>query len=115
MRAWIYGSSSEEFADVKDLRFAKFVLLVNGLAPGTLLLWDACHGQVGANLMSFALRTTGILALETLDRRFPNLNLTLTPIRGAAHAYPYSHPFRGSRLMSALAFSLLVKRPARKS
>ncbi|MGO9113184.1 MAG: ferric reductase-like transmembrane domain-containing protein [Thermoguttaceae bacterium] len=61
---------------MKDLRFAKFVLLVNGLVPGTLLLWDACHGQAGANPVNYAIRTTGLLALIFLC-----LSLLVTPLR----------------------------------
>jgi glycine betaine catabolism B len=61
---------------MKDLRFAKFVLLVNGLVPGTLLLWDAYHGQTGANPVNYAIRTTGLLALIFLP-----LSLLVTPLR----------------------------------
>jgi len=56
--------------------FAKFVLLVNGLVPGTLLLWDAYHGQAGANPVNYAIRTTGLLALVFLC-----LSLLVTPLR----------------------------------
>lgn len=47
---------------MKDMGFAKLksVLLVNGLLPGTLLLWDAYHGHIGANPVNYALRTTGL-------------------------------------------------------
>ena len=34
---------------MKDTRFAKLVLFVNGLVPLTLLLWDVYRKQVGAN------------------------------------------------------------------
>src|SRR5271157_4421691 len=61
---------------MKDLGFAKFVLLVNGLVPGALLLWDAYHGQAGANPVNYAIRTTGILALI-----FLSLSLLVTPLR----------------------------------
>ena len=61
---------------MKDVRFAKFVLLVNGLVPGTLLLWDAWHGQTGANPVNYAIRTTGLLTLIFLC-----LTLLVTPLR----------------------------------
>ena len=61
---------------MKDLRFAKFVLAVNGLVPGTLLLWDAYHGNAGANPGNYAIRTTGLLALIFLP-----LSLVVTPLR----------------------------------
>ena len=59
---------------MKDVGFAKFVLLVNGLVPAALLLWDAYHGQAGANPVNYAERTTGILALIFLC-----LSLLVTP------------------------------------
>ena len=67
---------AESDAEMKDVGFAKFVLLVNGLVPGTLLLWDAYHGQAGANPVNYAIRTTGILALIFLC-----LSLLVTPLR----------------------------------
>ena len=61
---------------MRDPRFAKLVLLVNGLVPGALLVWDASRGQAGANPVNFAIRTTGILALT-----FLSLSLLVTPLR----------------------------------
>src|SRR5664279_655819 len=61
---------------MKDLRFDKFILLVNGLIPGSLLLWDWYHGQAGANPVNYAIRTTGLLALIFLP-----LSLLVTPLR----------------------------------
>ena len=61
---------------MKDIGFAKIVLLVNGLVPGSLLLWDAYHGQAGANPVNYAIRTTGLLALI-----FLSLSLLVTPLR----------------------------------
>ncbi len=81
---------------MKDLRFAKFVLLVNGLVPGTLLLWDACHGQAGANPVNYAIRTTGLLALIFLC-----LSLLVTPLRKITGLNWLSH-FR--RLLGLYAF-----------
>jgi methionine sulfoxide reductase heme-binding subunit len=61
---------------LKDVRFSKFVLLVNGLAPLALLLWDVYHKRVGANPLEFVTRTTGMLALV-----FLMLALAVSPVR----------------------------------
>ena len=61
---------------MKDVRFSKFVLLVNGLAPLGLLLWDVYHKRVGANPLEFVTRTTGMLTLVFLI-----LALGITPVR----------------------------------
>jgi len=59
-----------------DLRFAKFLLLVNGAVPVTLLGWDAWHHKLGANPVNFAILTTGMLTLV-----FLMLTLLVTPLR----------------------------------
>src|SRR6267142_2157200 len=61
---------------MKDIRFAKLVLLVNGLVPLTLLLWDVYRRQVGANPLEFVTRTTGMLTLV-----FLLISLAVTPLR----------------------------------
>lgn len=61
---------------MKDLRFAKLVLLVNGLVPGSVLLWDVLHGRAGANPVNYAILTTGLLTLI-----FLGLTLLVTPLR----------------------------------
>lgn len=61
---------------MKDYRFAKFVLLINGVVPGAILLWDAMHGHAGANPVNYAILTTGLLALI-----FLTLSLMVTPLR----------------------------------
>jgi len=61
---------------MKDTRFAKLVLLVNGLVPVTLLLWDVYRKQVGANPLEFVTRTTGMLTLI-----FLLISLAVTPLR----------------------------------
>src|SRR5229473_8295321 len=61
---------------MKDTRFAKLVLLVNGLVPLTLLLWDVYRRQVGANPLEFVTRTTGMLTLL-----FLLVSLAVTPLR----------------------------------
>jgi sulfoxide reductase heme-binding subunit YedZ len=61
---------------MKDTRFAKFLLLVNGLVPLTLLLWDALRHKVGANPLEFVTRTTGTLTLV-----FLLISLAVSPLR----------------------------------
>ncbi len=61
---------------MKDIRFAKFVLIINALVPGTLLAWDAWHGKAGANPVNYAILTTGLLGLI-----FLTLTLLVTPLR----------------------------------
>ena len=61
---------------MKDTRFAKVVLLVNGLVPLVLLLWDVWRKQVGANPLEFVTRTTGMLTLV-----FVMLTLAVSPLR----------------------------------
>jgi len=60
----------------RDVRFTKFLILVNALVPGALLAWDAAHGQLGVNGVNYALHTTGLLALI-----FLLLTLAVTPLR----------------------------------
>ena len=81
---------------MKDLRFAKCVLLVNGLVPGALLVWDAAHGQAGANPVNYAIRTMGLLALI-----FLTLTLLVTPLRKLSGLHWLFH-FR--RRLGLLAF-----------
>jgi sulfoxide reductase heme-binding subunit YedZ len=59
-----------------DLRFAKFLVLVNAAVPAALLGWDAWHHKLGANPVNFALLTTGMSALV-----FLMLTLLVTPLR----------------------------------
>jgi len=61
---------------MKDIRFAKTVLLVNGLVPLALLLWDVWRKNVGANPLEFVTRTTGMLTLL-----FLTLTLAISPLR----------------------------------
>lgn len=61
---------------MKDVRFAKFLILVNCAVPGVLLAWDAFHHRLGANPVKFAILTTGMLTLI-----FLMLTLLVTPIR----------------------------------
>jgi methionine sulfoxide reductase heme-binding subunit len=61
---------------MKDIRFAKLVLLINGMVPLTLLFWDVYRKQVGANPLEFVTRTTGMLTLV-----FLLISLAVTPLR----------------------------------
>lgn len=61
---------------MKDTRFPKLVILVNGLVPLTLLLWDVYRKQVGANPLEFVTRTTGMLTLVFLF-----ITLAISPLR----------------------------------
>lgn len=60
---------------MKDIRFVKFLVLLNGGVPITLLAIDAVRGQLGPNPVTFAIHTTGMLALI-----FLLLSLTTTPL-----------------------------------
>jgi ferredoxin-NADP reductase/DMSO/TMAO reductase YedYZ heme-binding membrane subunit len=59
-----------------DIRFAKFLVLVNAAVPLVLLGWDAWHHKLGANPVNFAILTTGMLALV-----FLMLTMLVTPLR----------------------------------
>lgn len=61
---------------MKDTRFARFVIFVNGSVPLVLLLHDAYYHRLGANPSEFAIRTTGTLALLFLI-----ISLAVTPLR----------------------------------
>jgi len=61
---------------MKEIRFAKFVLLINGMVPGSLLLWDAINSNAGPDPVNYAIRTTGLLTLI-----FLSLTLLVTPLR----------------------------------
>lgn len=81
---------------MKDPRFAKFVLLVNGLVPLALLSWDFAADRLGANPQQYVLHTTGMLALV-----FLLLSLTVTPVRKLTGRNWLSH-FR--RMLGLFAF-----------
>jgi DMSO/TMAO reductase YedYZ heme-binding membrane subunit len=61
---------------MKDPRFAKTVLTINGLLPLAILCWDAANHQLGPNPTEAAIHTTGLMALIFLI-----LSLTITPVR----------------------------------
>ena len=59
-----------------DGRFAKWLVIANGLVPGALLAVDAYRNQLGANEVNFAIRTTGLVGLVLLVA-----SLLITPLR----------------------------------
>jgi len=59
-----------------DIRFAKLLVLVNGLVPLALLVWDQSHHRLGANPQNFLILTTGMMALIFLI-----LTMAVTPVR----------------------------------
>ncbi|HEY1558092.1 MAG TPA: 2Fe-2S iron-sulfur cluster-binding protein [Kofleriaceae bacterium] len=59
-----------------DGRFAKWLVIVNGLVPMTVLGWDAAHHQLGVDEVNFAILTTGLIGLSLLIA-----SLAITPLR----------------------------------
>ncbi len=59
-----------------DGRFAKWLVIVNGLVPAALLVWDAYRHQLGVDEVNFAILTTGIIGLSLLVA-----SLAITPLR----------------------------------
>jgi len=59
-----------------DIRFAKLLILVNGLVPLALLVWDQSHKRLGANPQNFLILTTGMMTLI-----FLMLTMAVTPLR----------------------------------
>lgn len=59
-----------------EIRFGSALVLVNGLVPLVLMMWDAYHHRLGANPLEFVTRTTGTLTLI-----FLLLTLAVTPLR----------------------------------
>jgi len=59
-----------------EIRFIKLLILVNGLVPLALLVWDQSHNQLGANPQNFLILTTGMMTLIFLI-----LTMAVTPLR----------------------------------
>jgi DMSO/TMAO reductase YedYZ heme-binding membrane subunit len=59
-----------------DIRFIKLLILVNGLVPLALLVWDQSHNRLGANPQNFLILTTGMMTLI-----FLTLTMAVTPVR----------------------------------
>ena len=79
-----------------DIRFTKVVVLVNGLVPLALLLWDVYFKRAGANPLEFVTRTTGMLTLVFLV-----LTLAITPVR---HTTRLNWLVKFRRIVGLLAF-----------
>ncbi len=61
---------------MQDLKFYRFLVVINGCIPLLILAWDAWNDQLGANAANRALHITGILSLLFLF-----LSLVITPLR----------------------------------
>ena len=59
-----------------DIRFLKLLILINGLVPLALLVWDQSHHRLGANPQNFLILTTGMMTLIFLV-----LTMAVTPLR----------------------------------
>ncbi|HLX95247.1 MAG TPA: protein-methionine-sulfoxide reductase heme-binding subunit MsrQ [Verrucomicrobiae bacterium] len=59
-----------------DIRFIKLLILVNGVVPLALLIWDQSHNKLGANPQNFLILTTGMMTLIFLV-----LTMAVTPLR----------------------------------
>jgi DMSO/TMAO reductase YedYZ heme-binding membrane subunit len=81
---------------MKDPRFAKFVVLVNGAVPLGMLAWDAYSQQLGPNPTNDAIHITGVMAII-----FISLTLAVTPVRKITGWNWLSH-FR--RMLGLFAF-----------
>lgn len=58
-----------------QIQFIRLLVLLNAAVPAALLAWDALRGELGANPINFAIRTTGMLSLTFLV-----LTLVVTPL-----------------------------------
>jgi len=72
MAEWISMSTSK----LVDTHFAKWLVIVNGLVPLVVLIWDGYRHQLGVNEVNFAIHTTGLVGLVMLT-----LSLVITPLR----------------------------------
>lgn len=61
---------------MNDVKFNKIIIFINSLVPLLLLVWDAFHGNLGANPVNFFLQTTGFLTIIFLF-----ISLSITPLR----------------------------------
>ena len=82
---------------MKVTGFAKALVAINCAVPALLLTWDAAQGQLGANPVNFAIRTTGLLTLI-----FLMLTLAVTPVSRLA-GWSWLGMFR--RLLGLYAFA----------
>ena len=85
---------------IVDGKFAKTLVLVNGLVPAVLLAWDAFHGGLGVNEVNFAIRTTGLIGLGLIT-----LSLLITPLR---HLTGWPQLISIRRRLDMLGFSYIL-------
>lgn len=71
-----HGRAARATFGMKRNDFDQYVVLINGAVPLAILLWDAYQKNLGVNPTTFALHTTGTLALVFLF-----LSLAVTPLR----------------------------------
>jgi ferredoxin-NADP reductase/DMSO/TMAO reductase YedYZ heme-binding membrane subunit len=83
-----------------DAKFAKTIVLVNGLVPAALLVWDAFHGGLGVNEVNYAIRTTGLIGLVLIV-----LSLLVTPLRRITG---WAWPIAVRRRLGVLGFSYIL-------
>ncbi len=81
---------------MKDPRFAKSVVLINGMVPLGMLAWDAYRRQLGPDPSNDAIHITGVMAII-----FIALTLAVTPVRKITGWNWLSH-FR--RMLGLFAF-----------
>jgi glycine betaine catabolism B len=74
--SYLTRSSLRRPISMTKSQFLKLLVWINGAVPGLMLGWDAYRGQLGANSVNDAIRTTGLLALVMLS-----LSLCVTPLR----------------------------------
>ncbi|MBU6229704.1 MAG: sulfoxide reductase heme-binding subunit YedZ [Cyanobacteria bacterium REEB459] len=79
-----------------DSQFHRQLILVNGLLPAALLVFDGWRGSLGANPVEFVTRTTGVVALF-----FLLLALAVTPLR---QLYGWTWLLKQRRLLGLYAF-----------
>ena len=75
-------------------------MLVNGIVPAALLLWDAFHGGLGVNEVNYAIRTTGLIGLVLIV-----LSLLVTPLRRITG---WAWPIAVRRRLGVLGFSYIL-------
>lgn len=81
---------------MSDAQFAKFLVAVNGMVPLALLAYDAYHHRLGADPVTFAIHTTGMMTLI-----FLLLTLCVTPVR-RLFSWNFASHFR--RMLGLYAF-----------
>ena len=81
--------------------FTKRAAILNCALPAALLAWDAARGDLGANPVNFAIRTTGLLSII-----FLLLSLAVTPLARLTGA-SWLGTFRRNLGVSAFAYAAL--------